>query len=91
MATLAKNASVRWRNIYSFVMQADKSLASIRSSRHVLRHDEVANKVLLWKPGGPRRRSRLTTAQHNNPEKDTNLSGTHLLTATKNRNNWLPH
>ena len=54
----------------------------------VMRHDEAANKVLLWKPGGPQRRGRPTTNLQNRIEKDMNLCGTNLLTAMKNRNHW---
>ena len=51
---------------------------------HVISHDDVVNKVLLWKPNGPRRRGQPTTTLQNIIEKDTNLSGTNLLTAVKN-------
>ena len=62
-----------------------------KQRRHLLasneiRHDEAANKVPLWKPGDPRRRGRPKTTVQNTQEKDTNLSGTNLLTAMKNRN-----
>ena len=60
----------------------------LRLAGHVMRHDEAANKVLLWKPDGPRRRCRPTTTLQNIPEKDTNLSGTNLIVAMKNRNLW---
>ena len=60
----------------------------LRLAGHVMRHDEAANKVLLWKPDGPRRRGRPTTTLQNIIEKDTNLSGTNLIAAMKNRNLW---
>ena len=34
---------------------------SFRLTGHVMRHDDAANKVLLWKPDGPWRRGRPTT------------------------------
>ena len=37
----------------------------LRLAGHVMRHDEAANKVLLWKPDGPRRRGRPTTNLQN--------------------------
>ena len=60
----------------------------LRLAGHVMRYDEAANKVLLWKPDGPWRRGRPTTTLQNILEKDTNFSGTNLLTAMKNRNHW---
>ena len=60
----------------------------IRLAGHVMRHDEVAKKALLWKPDGPRSRGRPTTTLQDIIEKDTKLSGNNLLTAMKNRNNW---
>ena len=60
----------------------------LRQAGHVMRHEEAANKVLLRKPDGPRRRGRPTTTLQNIPEKDTNLSGTNLIAAMKNRNLW---
>ena len=60
----------------------------IRLADHVMRYDEAANKVLLWKPGAPRRKGRPTTTLQNILEKDTNLSGTNLIAAMKNRNLW---
>ena len=60
----------------------------LRLAGHVMRHDEAANKVLLWKPDGPRRRGRPTTPLQNILEKYTNLSGTNLIAAMKNRNLW---
>ena len=60
----------------------------LRLAGHVMRHDEAANKVLLWKPDGPRRRGRPTTTLLNILEKDTNLSGTNLIAAIKNRTHW---
>ena len=60
----------------------------LRLAGHVMRHDEAANKVLLWKPDGPRRRGRPTTTLQNILEKDTNLSGTNLIAAMKNQNLW---
>ena len=63
-------------------------LRRLRLAGHVMRHDEVANKVLLWKPDGPRRRRRPTTTLQNILEKGMNLSGTNLLTVMKNRNHW---
>ncbi|KAI0215587.1 Molybdate-anion transporter [Lamellibrachia satsuma] len=58
----------------------------LRLAGHVMRYDEAATKVLLWKPDGPRRRGRPTTTLQNILEKDTNLSGTNLVAAMKNRN-----
>ena len=60
----------------------------LRLAGHVMRYDEAANKVLLWKPDGPRRRGRPTTTLQNILEKDTNLSGTNLIATMKNRNLW---
>ena len=60
----------------------------LRLAGHVMRYDEAANKVLLWKPDGPRRKGRPTTTLQNTLEKDTNLSGTNLIAAMKNRNLW---
>ena len=60
----------------------------LRLAGHVMRHDETANKVLLWKPDGPRRRGRPTTTLQNILGKDTNLSGINLIAAIKNRNLW---
>ena len=60
----------------------------LRLAGHVMRHDGVANNVLLWKPGGPRRRGRPTTTLENITEKDMNLSGINLLTAMKDQNHW---
>ena len=50
----------------------------LRLADHVIRHDEAANKVLLWKPDGPRRRGRPTKTLQNILEKDTNFSETNL-------------
>ena len=93
---LRKTLNVSWRNhmtnqelfgslprITTIVRQRRLRLAG-----HVMRHDEAANKVLLCKSDGPLRRGRQTTTLQNILEKDTNLSGTHLLTAMKNRNHW---
>ena len=60
----------------------------LRLAGHVMRRDEVANKVLLWKPDYPRRRGRPKTTLQNLQEKDTNLSGTNLIAAMKNQNHW---
>ena len=60
----------------------------LRLAGHVMRYDEAANKVLLWKPDGPRRKGRPTTTLQNILEKDTNLSGTNLIAAMKTRNLW---
>ena len=60
----------------------------LRLAGHVMRYDEAANKVLLWKLDGPRRKGRPTTTLQNILEKDTNLSGTNLIAAMKNRNLW---
>ena len=60
----------------------------LRLADHVMRRDEAANKVLLWKPDGPRRRGRPTTTLQNILEKYSNLSGTNLIAAMKNRNLW---
>ena len=60
----------------------------LRLAGHVMCHDEAANKVLLWKPDGPRRKGRPTTTLQNILEKDMNLSGTNLIAAMKNRNIW---
>ena len=46
----------------------------LRLTGHMMRHDEVANKVLLWKPDCPRRRGRPTTLR-DIIEKDTRLAG----------------
>ena len=58
----------------------------LRLAGHVMLYDEAANKVLLWKPDGPRRKGRPTTTLQNILEKDTNLSGTNLIAAMKTRN-----
>ncbi|KAI0237724.1 Transcriptional adapter 3-B [Lamellibrachia satsuma] len=60
----------------------------LRLAGHVTRHNETANKVLLWKPDGPRRRGRPTATLQNILGKDTNLSGKNLIAAMKNRNLW---
>ena len=56
----------------------------LRLAGHGMRHDEV----LFWKPDGPRRRGRPKTTLQNIVEKYTNLSGTNLIEAMKNRNLW---
>ena len=55
---------------------------------HVMRYDKVANKAFLWKPYDTRRRDRPTTTLRDTIGKYTKLSGTNLLTTTKNRNHW---
>ena len=60
----------------------------LRLAGHVMRHDEAANKVLLWKPNGPLRRGRPTITLQNILEKDTNLSRTNLIATIKNQNHW---
>ena len=51
----------------------------LRLAGHVVRHAEAANKVLLWKPDGPRRRGRPTTTKHtrekHEPQRDKSNSG----------------
>ena len=61
---LQKNQNVSWRH-HMTNQELCGSLPRIntivrqwrlRQAGHVMRHDEAANKDLLWKPGGPRRR-----------------------------------
>ena len=57
----------------------------LRLAGHVMRHDEAANKVLLWEPVGPQRRGRPTTTLQNILENSGNeepkpLEGHHHVT-----------
>ena len=101
---LQKTQNVSWRHhvtnqeLYASLPRITTIVVQLilRLAGHVMRHDGAANKVLLWKPDGPRRRGRPTTTLQNILEKDRNLSGTNLIAAKKNRNHWkeiimLPH
>ena len=93
---LQKTQNVSWRHhvtnqeLYASLPRFTTIVIQLilRLAGHVMRHDEAANKVLLWKPDGPRRRGRPTTTLQNILDKDRNLSGTNLIAATKNRNHW---
>ena len=55
---------------------------------HVMRHDEVAGRVLLWKPDVNRRVGRPKTTLKNVLEEDTGLEGEELLTVMLDRESW---
>ena len=101
---LQKIQNVSWRHhmtnqeLYSSLSRITTIVRHrrLRLAGNVMRPDEAANKVLLWRPDGPRRRGRPTTTLQNILEKDTNLNGTNLLTGMKNGNHckeiiMLPH
>ena len=93
---LQKIQNVSWRHhmtnheLYGSLSQITTIVRQrhLHLAGHVMCHDEAANKVLLMKPDGSRRRGRPTTTLQNILEKDTNLSGTNLIPAIKNRNLW---
>ena len=51
---------------------------------HVMHHDEVANKVLLWRSSGPRRRCCPNTILREVIEMDSMLSAPNLVNAMIN-------
>ena len=58
---------------------------------HVIRHDEVASKVLPWKPPDPRRRGHPTTTLREIIEKDTMLRAADLVNIMTNDDRWKEH
>ena len=95
--TLKKSLTKKINGTYTRMLWKKQNISwkkhpTIRSlwitPNHLIRHNEVAQRVLMWKPDTNRKRGRSSTTLKMVLVEDTRLEGDELVTAMQDRVNW---